>query len=59
MKYVCDKCGVQLPVDRDVDEDAVFSQYLDRHRRECANAFENEARFETSQSRATGTGGWK
>jgi DNA-directed RNA polymerase subunit RPC12/RpoP len=58
MKYVCDRCGKQLPVDRDVDEDSAFEAVLDSHRgRECPGEFLNESQWGTSPQ--TQTVGWK
>lgn len=57
MKYVCDRCGKQLPVDRDVDEDSAFEAVLNRHRLgECPGEFVNESPWGASPSQ---TAGWK
>jgi DNA-directed RNA polymerase subunit RPC12/RpoP len=46
VKYVCDRCGAQLAVDRDLDDDRTFERAREMHlRRECPGDFvEPEAR---------------
>ena len=43
MKYVCEHCGDQLPVDRDVDNDQMFDYVVGRHLfTECPRKFTGE-----------------
>ena len=40
MKYVCELCGAQLRVDRDVDDDRTFDRVVNKHRAtECTGTF--------------------
>lgn len=40
MKYVCEHCGEQLPVDRDVDNDQTFDYVVGRHQfARCPRSF--------------------
>ena len=43
MKYVCYKCGSQLRIDRDIDDDRYFDEIKERHDSiECPKVFINE-----------------
>ncbi|MDQ6930012.1 MAG: hypothetical protein M3126_05035 [Candidatus Eremiobacteraeota bacterium] len=39
MKYVCQYCGTQLPVDRDIDTEAYFSSFVTNHGAQCPRQF--------------------
>lgn len=45
MKYVCDRCGQMLRVDRDLDDDRAFERALLGHRYICPNEFIDDRLF--------------
>ena len=55
MKYICDLCGTQLPVDRDIDDDRHFQSVRDNHLAvDCPRAFldENSGRLNPREAHA-------
>ncbi len=43
MKYVCQQCGRQLSVDRDIDDDRTFDYVVGLHQqRDCPGTFAAE-----------------
>ncbi|GAC1503934.1 MAG: hypothetical protein NVS1B14_09610 [Vulcanimicrobiaceae bacterium] len=43
MKYVCQQCGQQLSVDRDIDDDRTFDYVVGLHQqRDCPGTFAAE-----------------
>lgn len=54
MKYVCDCCGKQLPIERGFDDDAFFDLKLQQHLdRDCPKRFEESAPTERSFTTAS------